>query len=92
MRRERASSVVDESEFAFRHLLVRDVAYGQIPRAERAEKHLATAGWIEQLGRREDHAEMLAHHYLQALELTTATGGATDGVRGRRAGSPRRRR
>ena len=32
--------------------------------------------WIEQLGRREDHAEMLAHHYLQALELTAATGGA----------------
>ena len=76
VRRERATSVVDESEFAFRHLLVRDVAYGQIPRAERAAKHLATAGWIEQLGRREDHAEMLAHHYLQALELTAATGGA----------------
>ena len=41
VRRERSSSVADESEYAFRHLLVRDVAYGQIPRAERAEKHLA---------------------------------------------------
>ncbi len=78
VRRERASSVADETEYGFRHLLVRDVAYGQIPRAQRAEKHLAAARWIEQLGRREDHAEMLAHHYLQALELTTAAGGSTE--------------
>ena len=62
-------------EYVFRHLLVRDVAYGQIPRAERAEKHLLTAGWIDQLGSREDNAEMLAHHYFQALELTGAAGG-----------------
>ncbi len=74
-RRERSSSVADDGEYAFRHLLVRDVAYGQIPRADRAEKHLLAARWIEQLGRREDHAEMLAHHYLQALELTAAAGG-----------------
>jgi class 3 adenylate cyclase/tetratricopeptide (TPR) repeat protein len=78
VRRERASTIEDDSEYAFRHLLVRDVAYSQIPRAERAEKHLQAAGWVEQLGRREDHAEMLAHHYLQALELTTAAGGSTD--------------
>jgi tetratricopeptide (TPR) repeat protein len=77
VRRERSSSVADEREYAFRHLLVRDVAYGQIPRAERAAKHLAAAGWLERLGRREDHSEMLAHHYLQALELTTAAGGET---------------
>jgi class 3 adenylate cyclase/tetratricopeptide (TPR) repeat protein len=78
VRRERASTVEGDNEYAFRHLLVRDVAYSQIPRADRAEKHLLAAGWIEQLGRREDHAEMLAHHYLQALELTTAAGGSTD--------------
>ena len=32
-------------------MLIRDVAYGQIPRAERSAKHLQTAGWIESLGR-----------------------------------------
>jgi class 3 adenylate cyclase/tetratricopeptide (TPR) repeat protein len=79
VRRERSSTIVDETEYAFRHLLVRDVAYGLIPRAERAAKHLAAARWTEQLGRREDHAEMLAHHYLEALELTTAAGGSTAG-------------
>jgi class 3 adenylate cyclase len=43
VRRERHSSVGDDDEFAFRHVLVRDVAYGQIPRAERAEKHRRAA-------------------------------------------------
>ena len=78
VRRERGSTVEGDREYAFRHLLVRDVAYSQIPRGERAEKHLLAARWIEQLGRREDHAEMLAHHYLQALEWTVAAGGSTD--------------
>ncbi|CAN5167977.1 hypothetical protein BH09ACT13_BH09ACT13_07160 [soil metagenome] len=77
VRRERRSSVAGEVEYAFRHLLVRDVAYGQIPRAARADKHRVAASWIEALGRREDHAEMLAHHYLHALELSRATGQAT---------------
>ncbi len=74
VRRERSSSVADDLEYAFRHVLVRDVAYGQIPRAERAAKHLRTAAWIEGLGRPDDHSEMLAYHYLQALELGKATG------------------
>jgi tetratricopeptide (TPR) repeat protein len=74
IRRERSASVAGETEYAFRHVLVRDVAYGQIPRARRAEKHRAAAKWIEALGRPEDHAEMLAHHYSNALELARATG------------------
>ncbi|HSP73394.1 MAG TPA: AAA family ATPase, partial [Gaiellaceae bacterium] len=74
VRRERTPSVADEVEYSFRHLLVRDVAYAQIPRAERTERHRRTAEWFESLGRREDHAEMLAHHYLQALELGAAAG------------------
>ena len=78
VRRERSTTIVDETEYGFRHLLVRDVAYGLIPRAERAAKHLAAARWIEQLARREDHAEMVAHHYLEALELTRAAGRSTD--------------
>ena len=74
VRRERRPSVAGETEYAFRHLLVRDVAYGQIPRAERAERHRLAAEWIEALGRPEDHAEMVAHHYLAALELSRAAG------------------
>ena len=39
VRRQRRSSLEGESEFAFAHALVRDVAYGQIPRADRGAKH-----------------------------------------------------
>ena len=74
VRRERRSAVEGENELAFRHVLVRDVAYGQIPRAARAEKHGQAAGWIERLGRAEDHAELVAHHYASALELAGAAG------------------
>jgi class 3 adenylate cyclase/tetratricopeptide (TPR) repeat protein len=69
LRRERRSAVGGETQYAFRHVLVRDVAYGQIPRAARGEKHLRAADWIESLGRAEDHAELLAHHLAAALEL-----------------------
>jgi DNA-binding SARP family transcriptional activator len=44
------SSMAAEREYGFRHVLVRDVAYGQIPRAERASKHRRAAGWLESLG------------------------------------------
>jgi class 3 adenylate cyclase/tetratricopeptide (TPR) repeat protein len=74
VRRERRSSVEGESEYAFRHVLVRDVAYGTIPRAARAERHRLAAEWIEALGRPDDHADLLAHHYLSALELARAAG------------------
>jgi class 3 adenylate cyclase/tetratricopeptide (TPR) repeat protein len=75
----RTSSMEGESEYAFWHLLVRDVAYSQIPRVERARRHRAAASWIERKGgdRVEDLAEVLAHHYLQALELAEAAGDMT---------------
>jgi class 3 adenylate cyclase/tetratricopeptide (TPR) repeat protein len=72
IRRERISSVAGEQQYAFTHVLLRDVAYGQIPRRVRAGKHARAAGWITSLGRPDDHAEMLAHHYLSALELARA--------------------
>jgi tetratricopeptide (TPR) repeat protein len=76
VRRSRRSSVGGEEEYAFLHALVRDVAYGQIPRPARAEKHRAAAGWISALSddRLEDRSELLAHHYLSALELARAAG------------------
>ncbi|HVS47287.1 MAG TPA: AAA family ATPase [Candidatus Dormibacteraeota bacterium] len=81
----RRSSVGDEAEYAFLHVLVRDVAYGQIPRGQRAEKHGLAAEWIASLGRTEDHAEMLAHHYLSALELRRSAGQPTDATLAERA-------
>ena len=79
IRRERRSSVASEGEYAFRHLLVRDVAYAQIPRAGRADKHRLAAEWIDSLGagRAEDRAERLAHHFGAALEFARASGQET---------------
>jgi class 3 adenylate cyclase/tetratricopeptide (TPR) repeat protein len=76
VQRARRPSVAGETEYAFRHVLLRDVAYGQIPRAARGEKHRRAAAWIESLGRPEDHAELLADHYVHALEYARASGGS----------------
>ncbi|MGE5459833.1 MAG: ATP-binding protein [Solirubrobacterales bacterium] len=74
----RGSSVAGQAEYAFLHALVQDVAYGQIPRAARAAKHVAVAAWIRDVAgdRVSDLAEVLAHHYGEALELarTSPTG------------------
>nr|MDQ2933434.1 AAA family ATPase [Chloroflexota bacterium] len=80
VRPARLSSMAGEAEFAFWHLVVRDVCYGQIPRAARAARHRAAAAWIErQAGARiEDLAGVLAHHYVQALELDRAAGDAAN--------------
>jgi class 3 adenylate cyclase/tetratricopeptide (TPR) repeat protein len=73
VQRERRSSLEGDTQYAFMHALVRDVAYSQIPRADRTEKHRRAAVWIESLGRAEDYAELRAHHYVSALE-TLPTG------------------
>lgn len=55
--------------YVFWHALVRDVAYAQIPRATRAERHSAAADWIESVRgeRPDDVSGLLAHHRLLAF-------------------------
>jgi class 3 adenylate cyclase/tetratricopeptide (TPR) repeat protein len=78
VRRVRASSMEGENEFAFAHALVREVAYQTLPRSTRATKHASTATWLERkLGdRAEGAAEVLAHHYVTALDLARVAGNA----------------
>jgi class 3 adenylate cyclase len=83
VRRERRSTLADELQYTFRHVLVRDVAYAQIPRSARSEKHAHVAAWIDSLGRGEDHAELVAHHYVSALEYARAAGSDTAELAGR---------
>jgi len=75
VRRERVSTVAGETEYAFTHSLVREVAYGQSPRSVRAERHFTTARWIEGIAgdRVGDRAEVIAHHDAEALRLASAT-------------------
>jgi class 3 adenylate cyclase len=77
VRQARTSSVEHQDEYGFWHALVRDVCYAQIPRAGRARRHRAAAEWLEGVAgdRVADLAEILAHHYRQALTHARAAGG-----------------
>jgi hypothetical protein len=62
------SSLSGETELAFRHGLIREVAYESIPKGRRATLHAEVGRWIEELagGRREEYVELIAHHYESA--------------------------
>jgi class 3 adenylate cyclase/tetratricopeptide (TPR) repeat protein len=62
------STIGGQREYSFKHVLTRDVAYGTLPRGERARAHAAVAGWIESTAgeRQAEFAELLAYHYLEA--------------------------
>ncbi len=76
VRRQSRSSMAGEDEFAFWHVLARDVAYAAMPRARRSSRHVAAARWIESKSgdRVEDLAQILAHHYATAFDLAIAAG------------------
>jgi class 3 adenylate cyclase/tetratricopeptide (TPR) repeat protein len=80
VRSVRGTSMQGEQEYGFWHVLVRDVCYAQIPRPDRAARHRAAAAWIEaKAGERvDDLADVLAYHYVQALELVRASGQLED--------------
>ena len=60
--------------YAFRHILIQEVAYGTLPRAERARLHAEAARWVETItpGRETALSEILAFHYRAAAMLYTA--------------------
>lgn len=69
IRREPMSRLEGDVEYRFRHALIRDVAYGTLPRSIRRERHAAIARFVEE---RTDGAEtvawVLAHHWREAGE------------------------
>ncbi len=71
------SILAGASEFGFRHVLIRDVAYDSLPKRERAAKHLAVAHWAEDIlaDRTDEMVELLASHYLAALRYEEELGG-----------------
>jgi class 3 adenylate cyclase/tetratricopeptide (TPR) repeat protein len=76
IRAAKVSSVEGQTEYAFWHAVVRDVAYAQIPRVGRMRRHRTAAEWLEHLAgeRLADRVEIIAHHYSQAVALARATG------------------
>jgi tetratricopeptide (TPR) repeat protein len=75
------SSLAGAREFGFRHILIRDVAYESMPKSERADQHLRVARWAEQrlAPRGDEVAEMIAAHYLSALNYQEEAASASAG-------------
>ena len=67
--------------YTFRHIVIREVAYATLPRAERVRAHLRIASWLEH--QTETHgnelAELIAYHYRQAIALSPG-GALPDGL------------
>ena len=61
--------------YAFRHMLIREVAYQTLLRTERARLHAAAARRLEaRAGGREDAlAELIAYHFREAATLTSVS-------------------
>ncbi len=73
IRREPMSRVGGDREFAFKHILILEVAYGTLPRAARRERHAAVAKYLEQqVSDAPDLAWFLAHHWREAGENAKA--------------------
>ncbi|HJT57688.1 MAG TPA: AAA family ATPase, partial [Ktedonobacteraceae bacterium] len=67
--------VEDDRVFIFKHVLIRDVVYNNIPRLRRSQKHAQIALWLEEktAGNTETFAELLAYHHQQALANWSAS-------------------
>ena len=77
------STLAGETELRFTHVLVRDGAYAQLTRRDRAEKHHAVARWIEDTSgdRVADVVDILAYHTCTTLDLRPNSAGASDDLR-----------
>jgi predicted ATPase len=67
IRTETSSRVEGDREYAFRHILIRDVAYSTLTRGARRDRHQAVATFFEQkLPDTDSLAPILAYHWKEA--------------------------
>jgi class 3 adenylate cyclase len=67
VRREAVSRIRGDEQYAFKHSLIRDVAYQRLPRAERKARHLEVARFLEETtGDAHQSLDALAHHWREA--------------------------
>jgi len=62
------STLGDRAEYAFKHVLVRDVAYASLPATRRVRAHAEASSWIEAVAgeRLEELIELVAFHDVEA--------------------------
>jgi class 3 adenylate cyclase/tetratricopeptide (TPR) repeat protein len=65
------SRLAGERELAFKHVLIRDVAYGLLPKAARSRKHFEVGAFIEERAgdRTDEVVALIAEHYGRAAAL-----------------------
>jgi class 3 adenylate cyclase/tetratricopeptide (TPR) repeat protein len=70
------SSLSGDREYAFKHALIREVAYSMLPKLGRSTRHLRFAQWLEQTASfsGEKFLELLANHFEQAWRYRFETG------------------
>jgi class 3 adenylate cyclase/tetratricopeptide (TPR) repeat protein len=68
VRQHDLSTVAGELEYAFKHILIRDVAYGQLPKGRRMELHMRFADWVKALPT-EEFIEIVAWHLERSCKL-----------------------
>ena len=63
------SSYTGRREFAYKHALTHEVAYGTLPRSDRRELHRRVAEWLRDVApdRRAETTELIAYHFEEAL-------------------------
>ena len=73
IRSDASSKVEGDREYAFRHILIRDVAYSTLTRGARRERHEAVATFFEgMLPDRDSLAAILAYHWKEAGDTERA--------------------
>jgi predicted ATPase len=72
VQREAVSRIRGDQQFAFKHGLIHDVAYGTLPRAARRERHAAVARYLEASTAVGQSHEALALHWREAGETERA--------------------
>jgi class 3 adenylate cyclase/tetratricopeptide (TPR) repeat protein len=70
------SRLAGEREYAFKHVLIRDVAYSMLPKSVRCRKHVEVAEFIrERAGERSDGViGLIAEHFARASALGSEAG------------------
>jgi class 3 adenylate cyclase/tetratricopeptide (TPR) repeat protein len=79
LRRNRRSTIAGAREFEWKHSLIRDVAYGALPKSIRAERHAQIATWLRARSKPEPIAS-IAHHYERAWQLSQSRTGPSPDV------------
>ena len=69
------SAIPGDHAYQFSHVLIRDVAYAGMTKAERAENHEHFADWIEERAP-DDLVEVRAHHLDRAAALVAELDGS----------------